>query len=60
MPYEHVNSNGTRYHLNSMTGGRNGKTIYFFSKEPRSPCDLPPGFIIVENPLTKLPILKKK
>ncbi len=60
MPYEHVNSRGIKYHLNSALGGRNGKTIFFFSKEPRSPCELPAGYVIAENPLTKLPILKKK
>ena len=60
MGYEHVNSKGIKYCLNSTLGGRNGKTIYFFSKEPKSPCDLPAGYSIMENPLTKLPILKKK
>ena len=60
MGYEHVNSKGIKYSLNSTLGGRNGKSIYFFSKEPKSPCELPAGFAIVENPLTKLPILKKK
>ncbi|HLC92416.1 MAG TPA: hypothetical protein VJH23_01775 [archaeon] len=60
MGYEHVNSKGIKYFLNSALGGRNGKNIYFFSKEPKSACELPAGFVIVENPLTKLPILKKK
>lgn len=60
MGYEHVNSKGIKYFLNSTLGGRNGRTIYFFSKEPKSPCDLPAGFVIAENPLTKLPLLKKK
>ncbi len=60
MGYEHTNSKGIRYFLNSTLGGRNGMVIYFFSKEPKSPCGLPDGYSIVENPLTKLPILKKK
>ena len=60
MSYEHTNSKGTRYYLNSTLGGKNGRTLYFFSKEKKSPIDLPPGFIVVESPLTKLPILKKK
>lgn len=60
MGYEHVNSKGIRYFLNSAIGGRNGRTIYFFSKEVKSPCELPAGYEIMENPLTKLPILKKK
>lgn len=60
MPYEHTNSKGMKYFLNSTPGGRNGKNIYFFSKEPKSPCELQEGYTIVESPLTKLPILKKK
>ncbi len=60
MGYEHTNSAGKKYYLNSTLGGRNGKTIYFFSKEPKSPCGLPAGYAIAESPLTKLPILKKK
>ncbi|MCR4368703.1 MAG: hypothetical protein NUV67_02230 [archaeon] len=59
MGYAHVNSKGQKYFLNSTLGGRNKKTIYFFSKEPKSPIDLPEGFEIAENPLTKLPLLKK-
>lgn len=60
MPCEHTNSKGIKYFLNSTLGGRNGRVIYFFSKEPRNPCEMPAGFVIAENPLTKLPILKKK
>lgn len=60
MGYEHVNSKSVKYFLNSGVGGRNGKTIYFFSKEPRNPCELPQGYSIAESPLTKLPMLKKK
>ena len=60
MGYEHVNSRGAKYYLNSTLGGKNKKTIYFFSKEPKSLCDLPEGFIIAESPLTGLPILKRK
>jgi len=59
MGYEHANSMGTKYHLNSVVG-KNGRTLFFFSKEPKNPADLPEGYIIVESPLTKLPILKKK
>ncbi len=60
MPYEHTNSKGKKYFLNSTIGGRNGRTIYFFSKEPKSPCGLPEGYEVAENPLTNLPLLKKK
>lgn len=59
MGYEHTNSKGQKYFLNSVMA-KNGRPLYFFSKEPKSPVDMPEGFIIVENPLTKLPLLKKK
>lgn len=60
MVYEHTNSKGQKYYLNSAVGGKNGKTIYFFSKEKKSPVEMPEGYIVIESPLTKLPILKKK
>ncbi len=59
MAYEHTNSKGKKYVLNSLVG-KNGKAIYFFSKEPKSPADLPEGYTVMESPLTGLPILKKK
>lgn len=59
MGYEHTNSKGQKYYLNSIIA-KNGKPLYFFSKEPKSPVDMPEGFIIVESPLTALPLLKKK
>jgi len=57
--YEHTNSKGTKYVLNKIIA-KNGRTLYFFSKEPKSPTDLPEGYTIIESPLTKLPLLKKK
>lgn len=60
MGYEHVNSKGIKYYLNTAIGGKNGRTIYFFSKEKKNPAEMPQGFIVAESPLTKLPILKKK
>ena len=59
MGYEHTNSKGQKYFLNSVMA-KNGRSLYFFSKEPKNPIELPEGYIIVENPLTKLPLLKKK
>tara|TARA_Y100000310_G_C20703935_1_gene832881 strand:- start:17086 stop:17265 length:180 start_codon:yes stop_codon:yes gene_type:complete len=59
MGYEHTNSQGKKYFLNS-TVAKNGRNLYFFSKEPKNPIDLPEGFTIIESPLTKLPLLKKK
>jgi len=59
MGYEHTNSKGQKYFLNS-TIAKNGRMLYFFSKEVKSAEELPEGYTIVENPLTKLPLLKKK
>ncbi len=59
MGYEHTNSKGQKYYLNNAVG-KNGQTIYFFSKQPKKPVDMPEGFKVIESPLTKLPILKKK
>lgn len=60
MAYEHTNSKDKKYFLNSTLGGRNGKIIYFFTKENRKGIDLPQGYLVGENPLTGLPYLKKK
>ena len=59
MGYEHTNSKGTKYFLNSILA-KNGRTLFFFSKEPKKPIELPEGYTIIESPLTKLPLLKKK
>ncbi|PIN84831.1 MAG: hypothetical protein COV47_05430 [Candidatus Diapherotrites archaeon CG11_big_fil_rev_8_21_14_0_20_37_9] len=59
MGYSHTNSKGKKYYLNSIKA-KNGQTLYFFSKEPKKPCEMPEGRTVVENPLTFLPILKKK
>lgn len=58
MVYTHKNSKGINYTLNK-TMGKNGREIFFFSKESRNPVDLPGGFEVIESPLTKLPLLKK-
>ncbi|HLC79167.1 MAG TPA: hypothetical protein VJG83_01935 [archaeon] len=60
MGYEHVNTKGIKYYLHSKLGGKNKMPIYFFSKDPAEGIEMPEGFIVVESPLTKLPILKKK
>lgn len=54
MAYNHTNSKGVTYHLNSkavtLRGGR-VQTIYYFSKDVRpEACDLPDGFVVNENP----------
>lgn len=55
MGYEHTNSKGVKYYLNSK--GR----LYFFSKDKReTSCELPAGYKIIEHPTTKMPMLKKE
>jgi len=54
MAYQHTNSKGVTYYLNSkqvtLRGGK-VQTIYYFSKDERPEgCDLPEGFTVNENP----------
>jgi hypothetical protein len=54
MAYQHENSKGVTYHLNSkkvtLRGGKE-QTIYYFSKDKRPEAsDLPAGFVVNENP----------
>lgn len=55
MAYDHTNSKGVTYHLNSkevtLRGGKL-QTIYYFSKDvrPETTADLPAGFSVNENP----------
>lgn len=54
MAYQHTNSKGVTYHLNSkdvvLRGGKK-QTIYYFSKDERAEaCDLPEGMSVNENP----------
>ena len=65
MAYEHTNSKGRLYHLNSkdVTLKSTGRvqTIYYFSKDSRdTACDLPSGKLVIENSKTGLPMLKNK
>lgn len=54
MGYEHENSRGQKYCLH-----RRG-ALFFFSKKSEGSIELPPGFIVVENQRTGLPMLKRK
>ncbi len=54
MGYEHENSRGKTYYLH-----QRGK-LFFFSKKPEEGIDLPEGYLVVENTITGLPLLKKK
>ncbi len=64
MAFSHVNSKGQTYYLHSrevtLKGGRQQR-IYFFAREEKDGVinELPEGFIVIENPRTGLPILKK-
>lgn len=58
MAYSHTNSRGQTYYLHTREG-KGGARLYFFSKDPSGAIDLPPGFQIVENPRTGLPLVKK-
>ena len=58
MAYSHTNSRGQTYHLHTREG-KGGARLFFFSKDPNGSIDLPPGFQIVENPRTGLPLVKK-
>jgi len=54
---------GETYHLHSkevtLRGGRK-QVIYYFAREERdNACELPDGYVVMENPRTGLPMLKK-
>ena len=54
MAYNHTNSKGVTYYLNSkkvtLRGGKE-QTIYYFSKDERPEAsELPAGFVVNENP----------
>lgn len=65
MPYSHTNSKGQLYYLHmqdvTLKGGRLQR-IYFFARKVREEGAvdvMPAGFMVVENPKTGLPVLKK-
>ncbi len=65
MAYQHTNSKGVTYYLNSkqvtLRGGK-VQTIYYFSKDERSETavdDLPEGYTVGENPRNGFLTLKR-
>ncbi len=63
MAYTYTNSKGQKYILHSRQAGKNSKgRLFFFAKEEKegSESKLPDGYIVTENPKTKVPIVKKK
>lgn len=64
MAYEHTNSKGVTYYLNSkavtLRGGKE-QTIYYFSKDKRPEAsDLPAGKVVKENPRNGFLTVSKK
>lgn len=65
MAYEHTNSKGQKYYLHqkdvTLKGGRVQRIYYFAREEKEGTIDaVPEGMMVVENPRTGLPILKKE
>ena len=64
MAFAHTNSKGQQYFLHqrdvTLKGGR-VQRIFFFGREAKEGAidAMPAGYIVVENPRTGLPILKK-
>lgn len=65
MAYEHTNSKGVTYHLNSkvvtLKGGKE-QTIYYFSKDFRTETavELPADREVSENPRNGFLVIRKK
>lgn len=59
MAYEHTNSRGQKYWLH-MREGKGGAKLFFFSKNSSESIDLPAEFMVIENPRTGLPMVKRK
>lgn len=67
MAYSHTNSKGVTYYLHSssvtLRGGKQ-QTIYFFAKVAKNPkgtpCELPEGRVVKENPRNGFLTVSKK
>ena len=59
MVYSYKNKKEITYYLHSREG-RGGAKLFFFSKSAEESIDLPPEFNVIENPVTGLPMVKKK
>jgi len=66
MPYTHVNSKGETYYLHGkdvVLRNHRVQRIHYFARQPRPGEvleELPPGYVITENPRTGLPILARE
>lgn len=62
MAFKHTNSIGNTYHLHSTVSPRSKQKLYHFSKQEKATGQehaLPAGYTVGENPVSKLPVLKK-
>ena len=65
MAYAHTNSKGQQYFLHmkdvTLKGGRQQRIFFAKAVSPKgTPLDaVPAGYVVVENPRTGLPVLKK-
>ena len=58
-PFIYKNKYENKFWLHMRKKGK--ATLYFFSKDPRGSINsLPKGYMVVENPITGFPFLKKK
>lgn len=65
MAYKYTNSKGTDYYLHSkevrLRSGRQQRIYYFAKSAGADAVDEVPGdFVVVENPRTGLPVLRRK
>ena len=58
-PFVYKNKKGEKFWLHCKEG-RGGTKLFYFSKDPRNAIKLPPGYVVVENKKTGLPVLRKK
>ena len=65
MAYNHTNSKGVTYYLNSkevvLRGGK-AQRIFYFSKDqrPETECELPEGYVVKENPKNGFLVASRK
>lgn len=66
MAYQHKNSKGVTYYLNTkevtLKGGQHKVSIYYFTKDyrPETACDLPENRMVVESTKNGFLVLKSE
>lgn len=57
-PYTYKSKRGVKWYLHMKARGN--RKLYYFSKESTDALwSLPPGFVVIENPKTGMPMLKR-